>query len=149
MEFASAGDPTNPPLTGKSPLFCAILTASTLLPMRLKDCPVARTLRLMNGKWKPSILFELKDSRIRPGELARRIPEASAKVLTQQLKELEEDGLVRRRVYREVPPRVEYSLTSFGDSLRPVLQAIADWGEKNKIRSSRRRIRAGLAGKHT
>ncbi len=109
--------------------------------MRLEDCPVARTLRLMDGKWKPSILFELKDAKIRSGELSRRIPEATAKVLTQQLKELEEDGLVRRRVYREVPPRVEYSLTTFGESLRPVLQVMADWGERNKTRASRRQNR--------
>lgn len=95
----------------------------------------------MEGKWKPSILFELKDARVRSGELARRIPEATAKVLTQQLKELEQDGLVRRRVYREVPPRVEYSLTSFGESLRPVLQTIADWGERNKTKANRRRNR--------
>ena len=98
--------------------------------MKLSECPVSRTLRFFDGKWKPLILNELKTGRLRPGELTRRIPEVTPKVLTQQLRELERDGIVLRRVLPKVPPHVEYTLSPFGLTLRPVLNALCKWGEE-------------------
>jgi DNA-binding HxlR family transcriptional regulator len=98
--------------------------------MKLEECPVHRTLKFIGGKWKPIILFYLKEGTKRSSELSRRIPQASPKVLTQQLRELERDGVIRRKIHPAVPPRVEYSLTQLGNSLRPVLQAMCDWGMK-------------------
>ena len=97
--------------------------------MKLNECPVSRTLRFFDGKWKPLILNELKAGRLRAGELARRIPEVTPKVLTQQLRELEHDGLVKRRVLPRVPPHVEYKLSPFGLTLKPVLNSLCKWGE--------------------
>jgi DNA-binding HxlR family transcriptional regulator len=96
--------------------------------MNYNDCPVTRTLEIMGGKWKPIILHYLAEGPRRSGELARLIPRASAKMLTQQLRELERDRLIRRKVYREVPPRVEYSLSPLGESLRPIMLAMCAWG---------------------
>ncbi len=92
-------------------------------------CPVETTLSLIGSKWKVLILRELsmKGTR-RFGLLHRGVPGISQKILTQQLRQMEADGLVARRVYAEVPPRVEYSLTSVGRSLEPVLAALAAWG---------------------
>ena len=98
--------------------------------MKLEECPVRRTMKFIGGKWKPIILFYLKEGTKRSAELSRRIPEASSKVLTEQLRELERDGVIRRKIHATVPPKVEYSLTELGDSLRPVLQALCDWGRK-------------------
>ena len=97
--------------------------------MKLKDCPVSRTLRFFDGKWKPLILNELKTGSLRPGELARRIPEVTPKMLTQQLRELERDGVVLRRVLPRVPPHVEYKLSPLGLTLKPVLISLCKWGE--------------------
>ncbi|MFY7743756.1 MAG: winged helix-turn-helix transcriptional regulator [Flavobacterium sp.] len=85
-------------------------------------------LQLIGGKWKPVILYCLKSEKRRFGELSARIPDLSRKVLTQQLKELEEDGLVLRKQYNEIPPRVEYELTELGKSLAPVLAEMEKWG---------------------
>lgn len=82
--------------------------------MKLNECPVSRTLRFFDGKWEPLILNELKRGAVRAGELARRIPEVTPKVLPQQLRELEQDGLVSRRGFPKAPPHVEYSLSPFG-----------------------------------
>jgi|SRR6266436_1778830 len=108
-----------------------------LKPMRHEECPVATTLSYIGGKWKPLILFELRDGALRSGELNRRIPQVSAKMLTQQLRQLERDGIVRRRVHQQVPPKVEYSLTPLGRSLRPVMNALCSWG-KERQRSAER-----------
>jgi len=97
--------------------------------MKLADCPVSRTLRFFDGKWKPLILNELKGGPLRTGELARRIPEVTGKVLTQQLRELERDGIVSRRILPRVPPHVEYKLSAFGLTLKPVLNTLCKWGE--------------------
>lgn len=96
--------------------------------MKLADCPVHHTLRFIGGKWKPIILYYLKQGTLRSAQLARKIPDVSAKVLTAQLRELERDGIVARHTYPTVPPRVEYSLTELGESLRPVLKELAAWG---------------------
>ena len=98
----------------------------------LLTCPVETTLTLIGDKWKVLILRDLLPGTKRFGELKRSIGSASQKVLTAQLRDMEENGLVSRKVYAEVPPRVEYSLTSLGKSLQPILDALWDWGEEYK-----------------
>ncbi|BEQ12989.1 winged helix-turn-helix transcriptional regulator [Desulfoferula mesophila] len=89
-----------------------------------------KTLALIGSKWKVLILRELSSGLKRFGELHRGMGGISQKMLTQQLRQMEADGLVRRRAYAEVPPRVEYSLTATGRSLEPVLAAVAQWGQR-------------------
>ncbi len=98
----------------------------------LPSCPVETTLMLIGNKWKVLILRDLMEGTRRFGELKRSIGSVSQKVLTQQLRAMEADGLVHREVYAEVPPRVEYSLTDLGYSLRPILDAMMAWGEDYK-----------------
>lgn len=101
-----------------------------------EDCPVELTLRLVGGKWKTLILWELMLSPVlRNGELIRRLPGITSKMLVQQLRELEEDGLVIRTTFPVVPPRVEYRLTDLGVSFRPVMEALCSWGEIWKARN--------------
>ena len=94
-------------------------------------CPVTRTLEKIGGRWKPLILFNLVDSTKRYNELRKAMPHISEKMLIQQLRELEEDKLVLRKVYPVVPPHVEYSLTPVGNEISPILSAMADWGLKH------------------
>jgi len=91
-------------------------------------CPVATTVGLIGNKWKLLILRDLLTATKRFGELRSSLPEISQKVLTQNLRSLEEDGIIVRQVYAEVPPRVEYSLSELGDSLRPIINTMAEWG---------------------
>ncbi len=93
-------------------------------------CPVEITLALLGNKWKVLILRELFQSTRRFGELSRGVPGISQKMLTQQLRQMENDQLVSRKIYPEVPPRVEYSLTGIGRSLKPILDAMHAWGAK-------------------
>lgn len=95
------------------------------------NCPVAATLHLIGGKYKALVLWHLSGATLRFGELRRLVPEATPKMLTQQLRELEQDNLIMRKVYPEVPPRVEYSLTDIGRSLFPILEAMYEWGTKH------------------
>lgn len=95
-----------------------------------KPCPVTTTLGLIGGRWKPLILFHLAEHTRRFGEIAVRMPKISRKVLSEQLKELEEDGLVYRQQFKEIPPRVEYSLTKLGVSVKPLLIQMAEWGQE-------------------
>ena len=91
-------------------------------------CPVEVTLGLVGGKWKSLVIWHLCGRTLRFSELSRAMPGVTAKMLTMQLRELETSGLVKRTIYAEVPPRVEYSLTSTGQSLRPILEAMYAWG---------------------
>ena len=98
----------------------------------LPACPVETTLTLIGDKWKVLILRDLMPGKKRFGELKRSLGGVSQKVLTAQLRAMEESGLVTRTVYAEVPPRVEYDLTELGRSLKPILDAMWDWGEGYK-----------------
>ena len=101
----------------------------------LPACPVETTLTLIGDKWKVLILRDLMPGIKRFGELKKSIGTVSQKVLTAQLRDMEANGLVHREVYAEVPPRVEYSLTELGQSLKPILDAMWTWGEdcKNSV----------------
>ena len=99
---------------------------------KLPTCPVEITLMLIGDKWKVLILRDLLPGTKRFGELKQSIGTVSQKVLTAQLRDMEEKGLVNRKVYAEVPPRVEYTLTELGRSLKPILDAMANWGEEYK-----------------
>lgn len=101
----------------------------------LPACPVETTLSLISNRWKVLILRELFLGTRRFGELKKALNGISQKVLTENLKDMAEQGLISRRVYAEVPPRVEYSLTPLGESLRPVLRAMFDWGVAYKQQS--------------
>jgi len=94
----------------------------------LPDCPVATTVQLIGNKWKLLILRNLLDRPWRFNELLRSIPGISQKVLTDNLRALEKDGIITRTVFPEVPPRVEYALSELGNSLRPILHAMRTWG---------------------
>mgnify|MGYP002678394313 CR=1 FL=1 len=98
-------------------------------------CPVETTLALIGDKWKVLILRDLMPGTKRFGELKKSIGHVTQKVLTAQLRDMEGKGLVSRRVYAEVPPRVEYSLTELGRSLAPVLEAMQTWGESYQQRN--------------
>ena len=91
-------------------------------------CPVEVTLGLVGGKWKSLVIWHLCGRTLRFSELSRAMPGVTAKMLTMQLRELETSGLVKRTIFAEVPPRVEYSLTPVGQSLRPILEAMYAWG---------------------
>ena len=98
-------------------------------PQEPFNCPVEATLSLIGGKYKPLILWHLMDTPLHYMELHRLIPKATAKMLSQQLRDLENDGMVLREVIPEKPPKTIYSLTSFGKSIIPVLEAMCSWGE--------------------
>jgi DNA-binding HxlR family transcriptional regulator len=98
----------------------------------LPACPVETTLLLIGDKWKVLILRDLMEGTKRFGELKKSIDTISQKVLTQQLRKMEEDGIVERKVYAEVPPKVEYTLTETGYSLKPILDSMVAWGEQYK-----------------
>jgi DNA-binding HxlR family transcriptional regulator len=95
------------------------------------NCPVTATLQLIGGKWKPIIMYCLRSETRRFGEIGARIPTISRKVLTEQLKELEKDNLIIRKHFKEIPPRVEYSLTELGKSMAPVFFEIEKWGSEH------------------
>ena len=97
---------------------------------KIYNIGVEATLEVIGGKWKPIILCHLGNGPIRTGELKRQIPTITQKMLTQQLRELEEDHIIDRKVYNQVPPKVEYSLTEEGKSLREILVAMSVWGEE-------------------
>ena len=99
---------------------------------KILDCPVATTINLIGNKWKLLIIRDLLASTRRFGELRKNLEGISQRVLTQNLRELENDGLIKRKVYAEVPPRVEYSLNELGRSLLPIISTMANWGNNYK-----------------
>ena len=96
---------------------------------QLAKCAVATTVDIIGGKWKPTILFHLKDGPRRFNELRRLVPGITQRMLTLQLRALEDDGIIARRILDRVPPHVEYSFTSRGLTLGPILDAMEAWGE--------------------
>jgi DNA-binding HxlR family transcriptional regulator len=94
-------------------------------------CSVEATIGLVDGKWKSVILFHLMSGTLRFNEIRRRIENVTPRMLTNQLRELEDDGLISRKVYAQVPPKVEYSLSDLGRSLEPILLALKVWGDAN------------------
>lgn len=101
---------------------------------------VETTLKILGGKWKILILWHLKDNTRRFSELKRLMPEITEKMLTQQLRELEKDGIVNRKDYSELPLKVEYSFTDYGRSLEPVLQVLCGWGQQHLNREDHNSI---------
>lgn len=98
--------------------------------MGAKGCPIEKAVSILDGKWTLLILRELFTGMKRFGELRSELEGISPKTLTERLRILEEQGIVRRTIYPEVPPRVEYSLTEYGETLRPVIDALRTWGEQ-------------------
>ena len=96
------------------------------------DSPLLTAINVIGGKWKTIILYMLYDQTLRFGELKNSIPKITQKMLTQQLRELEVDGLVTRVAYNEIPPRVEYSLTEYAKELGPILGQLCEWGSRLK-----------------
>ncbi len=97
------------------------------------NCPVEAALDIIGGKWKSIILFRVMEETRRFNELRRLLPNITQRMLTNQLRELERDGLVHRKVYAEVPPKVEYSITEFGNTLEPVLRELTQWAETHML----------------
>lgn len=104
------------------------MSADYKFDMEMEPCPVETTLRLISNKWKILILRELLTGTKRFGELKNGIDDISQKVLTQNLRSMEEDGIITREVFPEVPPRVEYSLSDLGTTMTPIIAAMQDWG---------------------
>jgi len=100
-------------------------------PKKEVGCPVESTLRVVGGRWKVLVLYHLFEGTMRFGELSRALKGISARTLTKQLRELEADGVLDRKVYQQIPPMVEYSLTAKGRELEPVLLAMHAWGERH------------------
>lgn len=94
-------------------------------------CPVSATLKVIGGKWKPLILYFVSVDVNRFGQLQRMMPGCSKRMMTTQLRELEADGIINRKVYAEVPPKVQYSLTAKGERLRPLFNMLSKWGIEN------------------
>ncbi len=93
-------------------------------------CPVGAAISEIGGKWKHPILWSLKDGTLRFNEINKEIPDISQRMLTKQLRELEEDNLISRKVHAEIPPKVEYALTKKGQAVLPILDSIHDWGKE-------------------
>jgi DNA-binding HxlR family transcriptional regulator len=103
-------------------------------PFAMNDCPycpVDTTLKVIGGKWKLPLLWFLRDGKKRYSELQKLLGKITPKMLAQQLRELERDGIVERKVYPVIPPRVEYSLTPYGKTLQPILASMGAWGDKH------------------
>lgn len=98
------------------------------------ECPVKLAIDIIGGKWKSVILWHLIHKTLRFSQLQRRLTGITQKMLTQQLRELERDGIIHRQVYPEVPPRVEYSLTDEGKTLEPVIRQMMEWGKEYRLR---------------
>lgn len=104
---------------------------SQLVDTQRASCPVERTLEVIGGRWKVLILRELFQGVKRFGQLHRALHGITQKMLTQQLREMEQDGIIHREVYLQVPPKVEYSLTPLGESLKPIIDVMHEWGVRH------------------
>ncbi|MDF7814227.1 helix-turn-helix domain-containing protein [Hymenobacter sp. YC55] len=100
---------------------------------RASACPITRTMGVLGGKWKPIIIFNLARKRVRFGQLAQKLSLISRKVLTEQLKELEDDGIIVREAFAELPPRVEYRLSPHGLELLPILEQLCNWHSAGSV----------------
>ena len=120
MEPGIIEDTTSRPLRRRAP--------RPVAAPRPEDCPVQVALDMLGGRWKPLTLWHLRQGTLRFNEMRRLMPGITQRMLTATLRELERDGLVRRQIFAEVPPRVEYTTTPRGESLRPILDAMAAWG---------------------
>lgn len=99
------------------------------MPVKSKyHCPVEAAIDVIGGKWKPLILWALRTGTLRFSQIENELPDITQKMLTKQLRELEQDGLVARKVYAQVPPKVEYTLTESGESLMPIMDMLCAWG---------------------
>jgi DNA-binding HxlR family transcriptional regulator len=112
---------------------------------RGQQCPAEMTLDIIGGRWKVLILWQLFQGARRFSELFRALDGITQKMLTQQLRELEKDGIVHRQVYPQIPPKVEYSLTPLGESLRPVVDAMCEWGLQQRVGMRKPRASQRLA----
>jgi len=106
----------------------------------IDTCGMAITLRVLGGRWKPAILCRLSDGAMRYNELKKSIEGISERMLVAQLRELEQEGIVRRIIYAEVPPRVEYEITELGTTLTPMLSAMAEWGNIHRSYNGQQEI---------
>ena len=103
-----------------------------------KSCPVTATMQVLGGKWKAILINAIyHTSPARFGELKRSVKGITQSMLTQQLRELEDDGLISRKIYAEIPPRVEYKLTELGLTLSPIMQSMAKWGEEYRMKKQK------------
>ena len=125
---------------------------TTLLALARKraaqPCGVETTLSVIEGRWKPRILFQLLGGTKRFSELKRLLPGVTQRMLTLHVRELERDGLLHREVYRQVPPKVEYSLTPMGRSLEPLLRFMSEWGHDNRASLTEAVRQAAEVGAH-
>lgn len=110
----------------------AAVNLSSAVETTLTSCPVNFTLDVIGGKWKALILYQLRFGPKRFNELRRLLPTVTQRMLTAHLRELEADGVISRQIFPVIPPHVEYSLTALGDTLLPILTAMAEWGARNK-----------------
>ncbi|NMR35711.1 helix-turn-helix transcriptional regulator [Chryseobacterium aquaticum] len=102
------------------------------------SCPVTATMKVLGGKWKAILINAIyHTSPARFGELRRSVKGITQSMLTSQLRELEDDGIINRKIYAEIPPRVEYTLTEFGLTLSPIILSMADWGKKYKLKKKK------------
>ncbi|GMK41415.1 transcriptional regulator [Paenibacillus sp. CCS19] len=102
--------------------------------IHLRECPIESLIHVLSGKWKPMILWHLIESAKRYNELEKLIPDVSQKMLSQHLRDLEQEGIVERTVYSTIPPKVEYSLSEYGRTLIPVAEVMCAWGESHNKR---------------
>lgn len=104
------------------------------------SCPVTATIKVLGGKWKAILINAIyHTSPARFGELRRSVKGITQSMLTSQLRELEDDGIISRKIYAEIPPRVEYTLTEFGFTLSPIIQSMADWGKEYRLNNNLKR----------
>ena len=95
------------------------------------NCPVGFTMNIIGGKWKPSIIYMIRTEKNRYSLLLKNIPEISKQTLTNQLRELESDGIIERKIFAEIPPKVEYTITPYGSTLLPIIDSMSKWAREN------------------